>query len=127
MKGGAVISLFSGALGLDLGLERAGFQIRVAVECNKFAAETIRKNRPDIVVLEKDIREVTTKEVLDAAGLKPGEPAVVTGGPSCATFSTVGQRGSLAAASSASSCAWSARRSPASSSWRTCAASCRRR
>ncbi len=96
MKGGAVISLFSGALGLDLGLERAGFQIRVAVECNKFAAETIRKNRPDIVVLEKDIREVTTKEVLDAAGLKPGEPAVVTGGPSCATFSTVGQRGSLA-------------------------------
>jgi len=95
MKGGAVISLFSGALGLDLGLEQAGFRVRVAVESNKFAAETIRKNRPDIVVLEKDIRDLTTKEILDAARLKPGEAAVVTGGPSCATFSTVGQRESL--------------------------------
>ena len=45
-----VISLFSGALGLDLGLEAAGFRVRVAVECNRFAAETIRKNRPDVAL-----------------------------------------------------------------------------
>jgi DNA (cytosine-5)-methyltransferase 1 len=96
MSRGAIISLFSGGLGLDLGLERVGFRVRVAVENNKFAAETIRRNRPDIVLIEKDVRDVTTNEILDAAGLKPGEAAVVTGGPSCATFSTVGQRGSLA-------------------------------
>lgn len=91
-----VISLFSGALGLDLGLEQAGFQTRVAVECNKFAADTIRKNRPDIPVIEKKIEDVTTEEILETAGLKPGEPLIVSGGPSCQSFSTVGLRGSLA-------------------------------
>jgi DNA (cytosine-5)-methyltransferase 1 len=90
-----VISLFSGGLGLDLGLEQAGFQIRVAVECNKFAAETIRKNRPDIPVIERKLEKVTTREILQTAGLEPGEPVAVIGGPSCQTFSTAGQRGSI--------------------------------
>jgi C-5 cytosine-specific DNA methylase len=48
-KGLPVVSLFSGAMGLDLGLERAGFEIAVAVECNPFAVETIRRNRPDLM------------------------------------------------------------------------------
>lgn len=90
-----VISIFSGALGLDLGLEKAGFRIAVAVECNPFAADTIRKNRPDIALIEKRIEEVSTKEILDLAGLKPGEIALVTGGPSCQAFSTAGLRGSM--------------------------------
>lgn len=90
-----VISLFSGALGLDLGLEKAGFETRVAVEHNQSAAEMIRLNRPDIPVIQKDIEKVTTEEILDLAGLKPGEPIVVSGGPSCQTFSTAGKRGSL--------------------------------
>ena len=94
-RGLAVISLFSGGLGLDLGLERAGFQVRVAVECNRFSAETIRRNRPDIPLIEKKLEDVPTKEILDAAGLAPGEPAVVTGGPCCQSFSTVGRRGSV--------------------------------
>ena len=38
------ISLFSGAMGLDLGIERAGFDIRVCVEMDKWAVETIRSN-----------------------------------------------------------------------------------
>jgi DNA (cytosine-5)-methyltransferase 1 len=91
----SIISLFSGALGLDLGLERAGFEIRVAVECNKYAAATIRHNRPDIPVIERRIESVTTQEILDAAGLDRGEPFIVTAGPSCQAFSTVGQRGSM--------------------------------
>jgi DNA (cytosine-5)-methyltransferase 1 len=91
----SVISLFSGAMGLDLGLEKAGFQIRVAVECNRFAAETIRKNRPDIPVIEKRIENITTEEILHVAGLRPGEATVVTGGPSCQAFSTAGQRASF--------------------------------
>ena len=47
-----VISLFSGAMGLDLGLERAGFTVAVAVECNKYAVETIRLNRPDLPIID---------------------------------------------------------------------------
>ena len=90
-----IISLFSGALGLDLGLERAGFMVRVAVESNKHAVNTIRRNRPDIHVIDRRIEDVTTDEILHAAKLKSGEPVVVTGGPSCQTFSTVGRRGSL--------------------------------
>lgn len=91
----SVISLFSGALGLDLGLERAGFDIRVAVECNPFAAETIRKNRPKINLIENAIERVSSAEILDAAGLRKGEPLLVAGGLCCQSFSTAGQRGSL--------------------------------
>ena len=39
-----LISFFSGALGLDLGLEKAGFTLEAVVECNKLALETIRNN-----------------------------------------------------------------------------------
>ena len=92
---GAVISLFTGAMGLDLGFERAGFEIRVAVECNKWAARTIRKNRPNTAVIERNIEDVSTEEILEAAKLKVGECLVVTGGPSCQGFSTAGRRGSL--------------------------------
>ena len=91
----AVISLFSGALGLDLGLERAGFEIRVAVEANKFAADTIRRNRPGLPLIERKIEKVSTEEILTEAGLHVGDAAVLTGGPSCQTFSTAGHRGSL--------------------------------
>lgn len=94
-RGLSIISLFSGGMGLDLGLEEAGFQIRVAVECNKFAAETIRRNRPDIPVIERKIEQVATQEILKVAGLRPGEPVAVIGGPSCQAFSTAGQRGSI--------------------------------
>ncbi|MEO6613785.1 MAG: DNA cytosine methyltransferase [Chitinophagaceae bacterium] len=91
----SIISLFSGALGLDLGLEKAGFDVTVAVESNKHAAETIRINRPNISVIENDIREVSTKEILDAAKLKVGEAMIVSAGPSCQTFSTAGSRKSF--------------------------------
>lgn len=90
-----IVSLFSGALGLDLGLERAGFRVRVAVDPDKYAAETIRRNRPDIPLIQEKIEEVTTEEILEVAGLEPGEPVLVSGGPSCQTFSTAGRRGSL--------------------------------
>jgi len=90
-----VISLFTGAMGLDLGMERAGFTIRVAVECDRFALQTIRRNRPELPLIDRPIEDVTTAEILEAAGLAPGEPAVVLGGPSCQVFSTAGQRNSL--------------------------------
>lgn len=94
-KSKSIISLFSGALGLDLGLEKAGFNVAVAVEFNKYAAETIRNNRPEINLIEKDIREVRTSEILKLAGLKVGEPLIVSAGPSCQTFSTAGSRQSF--------------------------------
>jgi DNA (cytosine-5)-methyltransferase 1 len=91
----SVISLFSGGLGLDLGLEAAGFTIRTAIECNRFATDTIRQNRPDTPLIPRKLETVGTDEILESAGLEPCEAAVVTGGPSCQSFSTAGQRGSV--------------------------------
>lgn len=85
------ISLFSGAMGLDLGIEKAGFDIKVCVEMNKLAAQTIRANT-NIPVIEKDINLVSTKELLNVAGLKKGEVFLVVGGPPCQAFSTAGAR-----------------------------------
>jgi len=90
-----VISLFSGAMGLDLGLEAAGFEVVVAIECDPHAAETIRINRPDLPVIQKKLEDVTSKEILEKAGLKVGGDFVVVGGPSCQAFSTAGRRESL--------------------------------
>lgn len=90
-----VISLFSGAMGLDLGVEKAGFQIRVCLEMDKWAAQTIRNNT-DIPVIEKDINNVPTAEILKTAGLKKGETTLVIGGPPCQAFSTAGKQRGLA-------------------------------
>ncbi len=90
-----VISLFSGAMGLDLGLEGEGFQVVAALECDPHAAETIRSNRPDLPVIQKRLEDVGTKEILVTAGLKAGGDFLVVGGPSCQAFSTAGRRESL--------------------------------
>lgn len=91
----SIISLFSGALGLDLGLEEAGFEVRVAVECNRFAIQTIERNRPALPLIKDKIENVTTQDILKTAGLKVGEVTMVAGGPSCQPFSTAGRRGSV--------------------------------
>lgn len=90
-----VISLFSGAMGLDLGLEQAGFKVVLAVECDAQAVATIKLNRPNLPVINRRIEDVTTTEILKIAGLKRGGEFVVSGGPSCQSFSTAGQRRSL--------------------------------
>lgn len=83
-------------MGLDLGLEKAGLEVVVAVECNPYAVATIKANRPDLPLIDRRIETVTTAEILKAAGLKRGEAFAVSAGPSCQVFSTAGKRGSLA-------------------------------
>lgn len=91
-----IISLFSGALGLDLGLEDAGLQIAVAVEKSRTAVETIKLNREaNLPVIDDPIEDVSAIDILKKAGLKKREAFVLTGGPCCQTFSTAGKRKSL--------------------------------
>lgn len=85
------ISLFSGAMGLDLGIEKVGFKIRVCVEKDKWAAQTIRANT-SIPVIERDINDVHTDEILAAAGIGRQDVTLVIGGPPCQTFSTAGKQ-----------------------------------
>ncbi len=90
-----IISIFSGAMGLDIGFEEEGFEIRVALDINKDAIATIKKNRPNLKTIEKSIFDVTTTKILQAAKLKKGEATVVVGGPPCQPFSTAGRRESV--------------------------------
>lgn len=90
---GVAISLFSGAGGLDLGTEQAGYVVRAAVEWDRDAAATMEKNFPHLhsPVLNKSILETPTDEILAAAGLRDGErPDLLVGGPPCTPFSKSG-------------------------------------
>lgn len=85
----SAISLFSGAGGLDLGFEAAGFETKVAVEIDRDAVATLRANR-DWPVLDRDIHTITSDELLRVAGLGVGEADVLIGGPPCQPFSKAG-------------------------------------
>jgi DNA (cytosine-5)-methyltransferase 1 len=95
-----VISLFTGAYGLDLGLEKAGFEVKACVEKDPIAVQTILANRPSLEghIIQKDINDVALEEILEAAKLKKGEVTLVSGGPPCQPFSTVGSRRSVSTA-----------------------------
>lgn len=102
-----VVSLFSGAGGLDIGLEQAGFRTVVCVENDANCRATIKYNRPEWKVFEEsvklekgniikrepgDIRDVEVKELLELAGLKKGEVTLVVGGAPCQPFSNMGKK-----------------------------------
>ena len=77
------IELFSGAGGLALGLENAGFNTKLLVEIDKNAVETLRTNRPKWHVFEGDIKDKSFKEYKDKIDL-------VVGGFPCQAFSYAG-------------------------------------
>jgi len=79
----SVVDLFSGAGGLSLGFEMAGFSILGAIEQDKWAAETFQRNHPTAKVISSDIRNVTN----DALKQTFGAPDVVVGGPPCQGYS----------------------------------------
>jgi len=94
-----VVSLFSGAMGLDIGLERSGrFRLLACVEKDAPTRETIAANRdagrigsPDTRIYG-DINALTPEQLMADLGVKPGEIDVVVGGPPCQSFSTAGKR-----------------------------------
>lgn len=82
-----LISLFSGCGGLDLGFERAGFNIPVAIEFDKSIWETFKVNHPKTHLIEKDIRQVTKEEI---SKYFAGEATGIIGGPPCQSWSEAG-------------------------------------
>jgi len=89
------ISLFSGAGGLDLGISKAGFDIKLSIESDIKAAETLKRNLKDTIVLTKDIKDVSGEEILNLTKLKKGDIDLVIGGPPCQSFSSAGKMRSL--------------------------------
>lgn len=77
-----VVSLFSGAGGLDLGFLNAGFKIIWANEIDKYSCSTYRKNIGDHII-ESSIYELDYKNIPDCD--------VLIGGPPCQGFSVAGK------------------------------------
>lgn len=89
------VSLFSGAGGLDLGVEAAGYQVVAAVENDPVAVATLNANRaqyfPSLpTVAPRDITLLEPLEVMRELGLSPGELDLLVGGPPCVAFSKSG-------------------------------------
>ena len=78
-----VISLFSGCGGLDLGFEKAGFDISVANEFDKNIWETFKVNHPKTKLIEGDIRNIKEDDF-------PAEVDGIIGGPPCQSWSEAG-------------------------------------
>ncbi|MFH1036480.1 MAG: DNA cytosine methyltransferase [Patescibacteria group bacterium] len=77
-----LISLFTGAGGLDLGFERAGFEVVWANEFDEKIWETYRQNFPKAILDTRSISEIPSAEIPDAVG--------IIGGPPCQSWSEAG-------------------------------------
>lgn len=78
-----IISLFSGCGGLDLGFERAGFEIPIANEYDPTIWETYKINHPSTKLIEGDIRNIQESDF-------PDDIDGIIGGPPCQSWSEAG-------------------------------------
>jgi len=98
-----VLSLFSGAGCLDLAVERCAerfgangtrtegpFRVAVATDYDARALRSLQANFPRVPTICGDIRELSTRDLLDKAGVVKGEAELVVGGPPCTPFSKSG-------------------------------------
>ena len=82
-----VLSLFSGCGGLDLGFEKAGFNIPVANEFDKTIWDTFKINHPNTKLIEGDVRQVTEQDIREMFN---GRVDGIIGGPPCQSWSEAG-------------------------------------
>jgi len=78
-----IISLFSGAGGMDIGFKKAGFNIKVANEFDKTIYSTYKYNHPDTKLIEGDICNIKSNEF-------PDDIVGIIGGPPCQSWSEAG-------------------------------------
>lgn len=98
---GSFISVFSGAGGLDLGLEAAGWDCLYATDHDRDAVETLKANKgyplsrgraalANALIEGADIRLVSGRDVLSKIGATRGQVPLLAGGPPCQSWSSGG-------------------------------------
>lgn len=99
----SVLSLYSGAMGLDIGMHQTGrFRLLGCVEKVPAFCDTIRRNRDagllgrqPFEIFQADMSEFDPGQLMADLGLKRGELDLLVGGPPCQTFSTTGKRATV--------------------------------
>lgn len=86
------ISLFSGCGGCSLGLQQAGFDVRLAADIDKDACETYANNVGRDGVWNIDLADLTPNDILEQAHLRRSNVDMIVGGPPCQGFSSAGAR-----------------------------------
>lgn len=86
------IELFAGAGGLAIGLEESGFNHVALVEIDKYASETLKKNRPKWKVINEDIKNICQKNLEKEFNIKKRELDLLSGGAPCQSFSYAGKK-----------------------------------
>ena len=84
------VELFAGAGGLSVGLERAGISVVIANEIMPDFAATLAANHPHTKVINADIHRIDFRRELAELGLESVD--VLSGGPPCQGFSTIGSK-----------------------------------
>lgn len=92
------VSIFSGAGGLDIGLQQAGWDCLYATDFDRYAVETLKLNAAagrfhgDGVIKQADIRDLTGKKMLSEMGKRRGDITLLAGGPPCQSWSSAGHQ-----------------------------------
>lgn len=82
-----VVSLFSGAGGLDHGFSASGYDVRVSIELDRDCCETLRLNRTGGLVINDGVENVPSEYLTEKFSLDTGGEFVMVGGPPCQPFS----------------------------------------
>ena len=88
----SVADLFCGGGGLSLGFKMAGYEINFGLDFDWDAIFTYTKNNPSAAWLNKDIRKVSIKEILEASQMKVGDFDVIVAGIPCEGYSLLNRR-----------------------------------
>lgn len=89
------LSLFSGGMGLDIGLEREGFRPLACNDIDEAAVRTIRRNLPRVPVIDGSVELLTRQVLIEVLGSDPYGLPLIAGGPPCQAFSIMGRRRGL--------------------------------